>query len=130
MSVQIKTPRGTVYTVKQKNGTIVAGIKWGKDFTQRINGNIMNAQEFVDSEVLRRCDPYVPFRTGVLKKSGILGTEIGSGEVSYIAPYARKQYYRNKGNGKRGKLWFERMKQDYKDEIRRGAQKIMVDRSK
>ena len=33
-------------------------------------------QKIVDSEVLRRSDPYVPFDTGYLKKSGIAGTKI------------------------------------------------------
>ena len=28
-------------------------------------------QKIVDSEVLRRSDPYVPFKTGYLKSSGI-----------------------------------------------------------
>ena len=32
------------------------------------------AQIFVDSEVLRCCDSYVPFRTGMLKRSGITAT--------------------------------------------------------
>ena len=36
-------------------------------------------QKIVDSEVLRRSDPYVPFKTGYLKSSGIRGTKIGSG---------------------------------------------------
>ena len=87
-------------------------------------------QKIVDSEVLRRSDKYVPFRTGFLKKSGILGTVIGSGEVIYNALYADKNYYHNAGRGKqgtalgglRGKKWFERMKTDNKDDIIRLAQ--------
>lgn len=88
-------------------------------------------QKVIDSEVLRRSDPYVPMLSGNLKKSGITGTVIGSGEVKYIAPYAHKQYYRNAGRGRqgitkknahnykclRGKLWFERMKADHKNDI-------------
>lgn len=82
-------------------------------------------QKAIDSEVLRRCDPYVPFRTGFLKKSGILGTKIGSGEVMYNAVYAHTNYYLNAGKGKqgtasgglRGKFWFERMKADHLDDI-------------
>lgn len=81
-------------------------------------------QVFVDSEVLRLCDPYIPFRTGMLRDSGILSTTIGSGEVIYNTPYARRQYYENKGSGKRGKLWFERMKADHRDDILNGAAKI------
>jgi hypothetical protein len=88
-------------------------------------------QEYVDNEVLRKCDPYVPMDTGTLKKSGILGTVVGSGEVVYNAPYARKQYYTNKGNGNhnksglRGSYWFERMKSDHKRDILDGAKNIL-----
>ena len=82
-------------------------------------------QKAVDSEVLRRSDPYVPFRAGFLKKSGILGTKIGSGEVIYNAVYAKKNYYENAGRGKqgaatgglRGKYWCERMKTDHLKDI-------------
>lgn len=91
------------------------------------------AQIFVDSEVLRCCDSYVPFRTGMLKRSGITATVKGSGMVHYNTPYARLNYYSNKGNGKegmnkggkRGRLWFERMKPDYKDSILNGVKKIV-----
>ncbi len=86
-------------------------------------------QRAVDSEVLRRCDPYVPFRTGFLKKSGILATKIGSGEVIYNAVYANINYYNNAGKGKqgttkgglRGKFWFERMKADHLQDILKTA---------
>lgn len=92
-------------------------------------------QEVVDSEVLRRCDPYVPMLTGTLKRSGTLGTVIGSGLVTWKCVYAHRQYYNNAGRGKqgttkhnshnykclRGKLWFERMKADQGDEIIRMA---------
>lgn len=81
-------------------------------------------QKYIDSEVLRLSDPYVPFRTGGLKGSGIRATTLGSGKVKYNAPYARKQYYENKGTGLRGKLWFERMKADRKNEILKGAADI------
>lgn len=87
-------------------------------------------QKVVDSEVLRRSDKYVPFRTGFLKKSGILDTKIGSGEVIYNALYADKNYYHNAGQGKqgtasgglRGKYWFERMKADHLKDIIKTAQ--------
>lgn len=82
-------------------------------------------QKTVDSEVLRRSDPYAPMDTGFLKKSGILGTKIGSGEVVYNAVYADKNYYHNAGKGKqgtargglRGRFWFERMKADHLPDI-------------
>lgn len=86
-------------------------------------------QKVVDSEVLRRSDKYVPFLTGALKKSGISGTKIGSGEVVYNAVYAHKNYYENEGMGKqgtssgglRGKFWFERMKADHLQDILKTA---------
>lgn len=80
-------------------------------------------QKYIDSEVLRLTDPYVPMDTGALKESGIRHTKVGSGKVVYKTPYARRQYFENKGNGLRGKQWFERMKADHRDEILRGAAK-------
>ena len=97
-----------------------------------------SVQYLIDSEVIRLSDPYVPFLSGTLKASAKAHTFIGSGDVRYIAedpkyhvPYSRINYYRNAGNGiegtahggKRGKLWFERMKIDHKDEILRAAAK-------
>ena len=79
-------------------------------------------------EVLRRCSPRVPFKTGMLEKSGKLGTSIGSGEVNYIAKYAAVQYYVTSDtrpyDANRGAHWFERMKVAEKDDILRGADKI------
>lgn len=64
------------------------GITFDPNFKKRSESNFDNAQKFVDREVLRRIEPYVPFRTGMMIKSGKLGTVIGSGVVEYIAPYA------------------------------------------
>lgn len=80
-------------------------------------------QQVIDSDVLKFCDPYVPFDTGMLKDSGISSTVIGSGTVIYDTPYARRQYYKNRGTGMRGRLWFERMKADHKEDILRDAAK-------
>lgn len=91
-------------------------------------------QEIVDSEVLRLCDPLVPFVSSNLVKSGVRGTRIGSGEVCYNAPYARYQYYgksrtgkplnysHKEGHEKAGSFWFERMKAAHRDEILKKAQ--------
>lgn len=109
------------------------GITFAPDFEKRSESNFENAQKFVDSEVLRLNEPYMPFRTGMMIKSGKLGTVIGSGVVEYIAPYARDQYYNNKGKGTdglnasqgakglRGAFSLERMKADHLDEIEKGA---------
>lgn len=89
-------------------------------------------QKYIDSEVLRCSDPYVPFLSGKLKESGITNTVIGSGMVHYNTPYARKNYYKNRGNGVqglnrsgiRGRLWFERMKPDNLPSILKGVKRI------
>lgn len=50
-------------------------------------------QKWIDSEVIRLCEPYVPFDTGVLETSSRHNTDIGSGEVIYNTDYAHYMYY-------------------------------------
>lgn len=70
-------------------------------------------QQVIDSEVLRRCDPFVPLDTGALRDSGVSNTTLGSGSVVYRTPYARRQYYIPMNHdGKRTAYWFEHMKQE------------------
>lgn len=94
------------------------------------NGGL--TQQYIDKEVLRLNDRYIPKRTGALINSGTLHTRIGSGKVIYETPYARQQYYHNAGRGLqgtaggglRGRLWFERMKAAHRGEILENAAKI------
>lgn len=121
----IKTPRGQV--VIGANGK--AELKWNTNFQPKWQKRYSAAQKFVDSEVLRLTEPYVPLRTGMLIKSGILGTDIGGGTVQWIAPYARVQYYSPRKPGSvtgplRGPHWFERMKSVWRDKIIAGARRI------
>lgn len=106
----ITNPRGAI--IQGKNGR--AQLIWNNGCAPRMNDVLSVKQEIVDSEVLRRCAPMVPKRIGALEKSGTLGTVIGSGEVQYIAPYARAQYYNTSQtrsyDSRRGGMWFERMK--------------------
>ncbi len=123
--MKIETPKGTI--IKTKNGK--AQLTWNPNFTDKWQGQYTAAQKFVDSEVLRLSDPYIPMQSGMLKKSGILGTTIGSGEVVWNAPYSRYLYYGKvmvgrapkvvttknltyRGAPMRGAFWFERMKKD------------------
>ena len=66
----ITTPRGSIVTTK--NGK--AELTWNSDFAARRNAQFTKKQMFIDSEVLRRCSPRVPIKTGMLEKSGKLGT--------------------------------------------------------
>lgn len=91
--------------------------------------NNASVQKYIDSEVLRLCNPKVPFRSGDLARSGVINTKIGSGEVRYSTPYARRMYYHPEysftGAPERGAYWFERMKKNGgKEEILKGAAKI------
>lgn len=137
---EIKTPRGQIIVDEENMKAELTfytdafegrgGGRRGHGGAQSWTGAFHDAQWFVDNEVLRLSEPYIPLRTGMLIKSGILGTELGSGEVWYIAPYAAAQYYmtnrmtRNPTGPLRGSFWFERMKSLYKDRILEGARKI------
>lgn len=80
------------------------------------------AQEFFTKEVAKYSDNYIPFKTGRLKNMMI---EIQTSKIIYKAPYAKKQYYTNKGlgkqgennGGKRGKYWDKRMWQNHSNTI-------------
>lgn len=106
----ITNPRGSI--IQGKNGKVQ--IIWNAGCAPKMNDMLSKKQEIIDNEVLRRCSPMVPKQTGTLERSGTLGTVIGSGEVQYIAPYARAQYYNTSQtrsyDSRRGGMWFERMK--------------------
>lgn len=123
--ISIETPRGRI--IETKAGK--ARLEWNTNFVPKWTGRYSMAQAFIDSEVLRRSEPYIPLLTGTLRNTGILGTEIGSGLVQWIAPYAARQYYSPRKPGSvtgplRGPFWFERMKAQWKDVIVAGARKF------
>lgn len=126
--LKIDTPRGSLYTQASKSGKVTAILEWNKGFGAEFTEKFSSAQKFVDSEVLRLDAPYMPIDTGMLIRSGELGTVVGSGEVNYVAPYASKQYWNTSESRnydpRRGGKWFERMKADHKTAILRGAAKI------
>lgn len=117
---QITSPRGRVFTVAGENGTVTARLEWASGFAEKKAASFSRAQAFVDSECLRYMNPLTPRRTGMMIKSGTLGTVLGSGSIEYLTPYARRQYYEHKTKAK----WFERMKASHKDAIKKGAEKI------
>ena len=116
MSIRIETPRGVVYSA----GTTRSRLEWNPNFSREHEKRFDKRQQFIDQECIRRMNPETPRRTGVLVKSAILGTVIGSGEINQIAPYARRQYYEHKEKS----YWFERMKNRHKDSILKGALKV------
>lgn len=90
-------------------------------------------QQFIDNECLKLCAEKVPKDIGALIESGTLNTQIGSGEIKYRTPYARRWYYMpadfQEGSGSgtetvgRGNYWFYRMKKENRENILKGAQK-------
>ena len=128
---RIETPRGKLIQIHFKNGSVSCRLTWNPGFGSQRTAKFQSVQSYVDSEVLRYCGPYVPFRTGMLMRSGELGTAIGSGKVSYIAPYARRLYYGTHFNFDRtghpnaGPLWLERMKIDHRKDLLRGVAAIV-----
>ena len=140
--IVVETPRGKIVQTKSKNGTIVAELKWKPGFGSEYSAKYNQAQSFVDSEVLRLCDPLTPMRSKALILSGTLATDVGSGLVQYNAPYARYHYYGKlmvgpapkklteidltyEGAPQRGAFWFERMKANDAKAILKGAGKIV-----
>lgn len=84
-------------------------------------------QQFIDTECLRLCEPLEPKDVGNLTQDARVHTKIGSGQLEYRTPYSRRWYYREarfQGAQERGNYWFERMKQQYKEQILAGAKKI------
>ena len=103
------------------------GVKFNMKSTEELlrdRGLLGEAQVFVDSEVMRCMEPYLPFLSGVMVESMKTGTEIGSGEVVVNTPYAHKRLKIARNNGLRGPNYFERMKADHKDAILDGARRI------
>lgn len=117
---KITTPRGSVYTTVNSSGTVTANIEWASGFAAKKAESFSRAQQFIDSECLRYMDPLTPRRTGVMIKSGTLGTVLGSGSIEYMTPYARRQYYEHKTKAR----WFETMKASHRDAIKEGAKKL------
>lgn len=134
----------------QLNGKLILN----PDILRTYNDKFAKAQQFVDSECIRLMVPYTPMLSGQMIQSATRGTVIGSGEIKYNSPYARYQYYgklmvssitgssyARKGESKvltgkdlrynkskhprAGKLWFERMKADRKEQILKGAQNLL-----
>ena len=102
-------------------------MKW--NYKLKLNGvnpeKIRRTQAYIDREILQNADPLVPFRSGSLKRSGIMGTRIGTGIIKYSAPYAKFQYFNGKASNQRGRKWVRRMWLSQKKRILKNAQKML-----
>lgn len=91
--IYVETPRGRIVEVRHKDGKVSMKLQWADSFSKKQNQNFRNAQAFIDSECIRLMVKYTPARNNILYKSATLGTQIGSGEIHQVAPYARYLYY-------------------------------------
>jgi hypothetical protein len=87
---------------------------------QDITGALSKAQAPLDAMVLQDSNYFVPIKTGTLQKSAIINTRIGSGEVVWRTPYARRHYYEYKkpahqANPNACAKWFEAAKARWLD---------------
>jgi len=81
-------------------------------------------QQYVDSEVMRYMEPYMPKLSGRMIDQMIIPTVIGSGEVKVETPYARKVSEKARENGLRGDHFWDRFKADHKDDVLEGAAEL------
>lgn len=93
------------------------------------------AQAFFTKEVEKRMNKYVPYLTGNLKD---FDKKIKKSQIIYKAPYAKLQFYTNKGLGRegtslgglRGKRWDKRMWIKEGNETVKSVAKFVGGRSK
>lgn len=80
-----------------------------------------DAQKFLQKEIIRISDSYIPMDSGKLKES----VKARDGKIVYESSYASEQYYKNKGKGLRGKHWTKRMWADRGSEIVRSLNNLV-----
>lgn len=118
------TPKGQVQTYTGKNGTVRAKLTWNAGFGPKWTTNLQNGQTQLDLEVMKQMEAYMQMVTGAMIASMRLATDAGSGAVKVNTPYARRQYYSSSPVGRptgplRGPKYFQRMKADKADYLRR-----------
>lgn len=107
----------------------------GKILLKRYLNKDGQAQEKFTKECAKWMNNYVPYDHGRLKDMMV---EVKVSKVIYKAPYAKKQYYTNKGLGKqgesaggiRGKFWDKRMWNDRGNDIVKSIAQFVGGRSK
>lgn len=89
-------------------------------------------QRYIDTEVLKGIEPYIPYDEGQLTSSAISNTVIGSGLIIWDTPYAKNLFYGKTKNGQdmvyqqqihplAGRNWTERYKADQMETLREGV---------
>jgi len=88
----------------------------------------------IHQALAKRCDPYVPYRTGALAQSGL--DNVSAQGVTYTAPYAEKVYYgvgvsfNPEYHPKATALWDKVMMQEQGEEFCKECQEIVERRAR
>ena len=99
-----------------------ARLAWNTAKFARWNANYAEVQAWLDSEVLRGSNFFIPVESGMLKTSGVIATTVGSGVVKWRSRYAHRQYYLfnrmtsnniNPNFSRSEPRWFHRWKASY-----------------
>lgn len=94
MAKRIKQPNNI--QLKTNDGKLGITIKFSHKYSETLNARLELMQQACDNACIKYMTPYVPMQTGVLAKSALLNTVIGSGKIVYATPYARYLYYGEK----------------------------------
>lgn len=95
-------------------------------------GPQQKVQYFVDKTIAKDTEPYVPIKTGALRKS-VQASHFGSGLLIYAVPYSYYQYQNGREEGYKpayplsGRKWLDRYLRDHRDDLIRKVQ-AYVDR--
>ena len=68
-------------------------VEWNPDAVMdRFESRRQLAQTYLDTQVMKDSDRYVPYRSGALARSVQTATDPGSGRVVWDTPYAHRRY--------------------------------------
>lgn len=104
------------------------GIKMDPGFASGAENFFTRAQNNLDERCIGLMEDYTPVAMERFANRGRMSRshrQESPGVIINTEPAARREYYTNKGfsGGLRGRLWFERMKADHRDEILKGLKK-------
>lgn len=122
--MKVKSPKENIKDFKQYKITL----KWNADYFEIINKKLktvlLGVSEY-SKDIMN--DKYVPKSSGALIESSEI--ELLSdfkADIKWEAPYASEVYYDKslKLKEKRGSMWFDRMFEDYRNNIEKEANRI------
>lgn len=81
--------------------------------TERLEGNIREAQKKLNMQVAADCDTHIPFQQGALRGSQRYPQGIYGGELSWDTPYAHYQYEGELYLTRDGRSWANKNEKKY-----------------